>query len=165
MPAALGLLAPKVRGYACSGFYAPANPKKLTPADSQTQPPPNPMGFWQMQLACVNPRLRFHLPKGTMRAGMVWVWEQPGAGGEPVTQALHMGSLTDVRTETLRGTKVGEGRADFGGYESHVVWMLTGRTTWRGLGRTRTAPILIWFTGSAVPLTVLKEFVRDTGPL
>ena len=163
LPAALGLLVPKVRGYACSGFYAPANPKKATQAGSQ--PPPNPMGFWQVQLSCVDPHLRLHVPKGTVRAGMVWVWEQPDTGGEPVAQALHMGSLTDVRTATLGETKVGEGRADFGGYASRVVWMLAGRTTWQGLGKMHTAPILIWFMGRAVPLSVLREFAQDTRPL
>ena len=74
IPASLGLMAPEVANYQCSGNYEPA--ARVWPT-ATTQPPERGLPFWQLTIWCVNPKLKFNLPKGTIRAGMVWTFEVP----------------------------------------------------------------------------------------
>ena len=156
VPTAVGWLLPHVAGYGCGGFYQPANPRKWKPGDEGA-----PFGFWQLQLFCTDPHLRLHAPKGGVAAGVVLVWEMPGDAKTPLGKASGQAGLTDLHMVRLDGEPVGEGRIDLGGYESDIVWLREGRTSYVGLGRSYTRPVLVEMYGRDVPYAVLLRFARS----
>lgn len=162
IPASLGLLAPQVVGYHCGGDYEPAQPKKLTADEILTEQPINMMPLWQLTLRCVNPHLKFHLPKGNMRPGMVWAFEFPVGLGEPLREAAkHISGVTDMHFMSLGNVPVMEGK--MGHYND--LEFVQGKTTWIGRGQRHTGAVLIQLTGRAVPMSVLERFAKSLHPL
>ena len=156
VPVQLGLLSPSVQGYACAGSYLPA---QRNPSSPSLLPGINGgyigMGFWQLWMTCVNPQVVEHLPKGTIRAGMVWVIEWPASRDRIATQ-----NMTGVRRVALGGRHAVVGSMDFGGYEMRAISFLGGRTTYRSLGRHSAGWVLVQVTGRAVPVRVLRTFAE-----
>ncbi len=139
VPVHLGLLSPSVQGFLLPGI----NGGYIG------------MGFWQLWMTCVNPQVVEHLPKGTIRAGMVWVIEWPASHDRIATQ-----NMTGVRRVALGGRHAVVGSMDFGGYEMRAISFLGGRTTYRSLGRRAAGWVLVQVTGRAVPLRVLRTFAE-----
>ncbi len=160
LPAALGLLLPRVSGYSCGGYITLAQAKKYKPGTLVTAP-----AFWQLQLICVDPRLKFHLPKGRIRAGAVWIDEQPGDRAMTLMQEMQFGGAGDLKTTTVHRLEVGEGSIDFGGYTSQFLWLRKGSTTYIGWGRKYTRPVLIHLYGRTVPMQVLLRFAESLQPI
>ncbi len=162
VPKALGLMLPRVAAYRCGGTYTPAQqtaPSASPSIVSTAEPGPY---FWQLQLTCVDPSLQENLPKGTIRAGMVWLFES-SAGGTlaQLPAALQIRGARDVRLGTHETV---EGAMDFGGYRTNVLAFFGDETTYVGWGRRRQERVLLELTGRAVPMPVLALFARETRP-
>jgi len=162
VPADLGLLAPQVSHYECSGGYQPAAQVKITPS---TPPSEMELPFWQFTSTCVNPDLKFNLPKGTMRAGMVWVFELPTDETTLLGAMQFNTSASDLKVASIGNIPVGMGRMNYGGYRNNLLWFIGGKTTYKGVDRTYHKRVLVFLTGRAVPMTTLEEFAKSMHPL
>lgn len=162
IPASLGLMAPQVTNYQCKGVYNPATREQPTQAQAQSEVV---MPFWQMTIRCVNPKLKFNLPKGTMQAGMVWVMEQ-AMNAPSLSQAmLSKRPISDLNRSSVGKLRVETGRMPFGGYTDNVLWFFGGKTTWMGLGKKQSGTVFVYVTGRAVPMSTLKQFAESMYPL
>ncbi len=160
-PASLGLLVPNVAHYTCSGDYQPAEWKKLTFNEMQSHVSSLP--FWLLTLSCVNPQIKFHLPKGNLRPGAVLLLEYPVGLHEPIRQAVqHTPGIVDPRFRSLGGLSVVEGKLN-ASLGDNVLEFVEGRTRWI-TSKPNTGSVLVTLTGRAVPMRVLVQFAKSTHP-
>jgi len=158
-PTSLGLMEPSVPHYQCVGDYAPAmrKPPSLVQQQAYVGLP-----FWQLTLRCVNPRLKFNLPKGFMRAGMVWVFEMPPTKRSLLQAIQFLHPVSDLRVSAIGKLPIGEGRQG----NQHLVWLLGDKTTYIGFrDKRQSGTVLVYLSGRAVPLSVLKKFAKSMHPL
>lgn len=162
VPASLGFMVPQVANYHCGGNYMPAQRVKATPTT-----PPSEVGppFWQLTVICIDPHLKFNLPKGTMRAGMVWIFEMPSNSTSLLKAIQFLHPTADLKISSVDNLPIGIGQVDFGLNENNLVWVLGGKTTWIGDGQKNTEKVIVYLTGRAVPVSVLKEFAKSLHPL
>ncbi len=147
--ASLGLMVPNVPSYTCSGGYQPAS----------VMGPPS----WQLTVTCVDPKLKSRSPKGTLRAGMVAIFEQPAnKNATSLIKAIQMVSSTSHLGISSAGSlRVGTGRIDFGGYQSNLLWFLGGNTSWTYAHQQESGKVLVYLTGRAVSTATLKQFAQS----
>ena len=160
IPPSLGLYAPSVFGYRCGGFFIPAQPVPITPST----PPSEIVGlpFWQLTLTCLDPSLPPRLPRGRMRAGVVWLFENPVPQGMALSRAMRqLGGGIGGRIAADGPWRIGEGRVLFGGSAKNAVWLVRGATSYLSQGKRRTEAVGIMLTGRGVPLWRLRQFARD----
>ncbi len=158
-PMSLGLMEPSVPHYQCVGDYAPAMRKPPSLGQQQAYVG---LPFWQLTLRCVNPRLKFNLPKGFMRAGMVWVYEMPTTKRSLLQAIQFMHPVSELRVSAIGKLPIGEGRQG----NQNLVWVLGDKTTFIGFrDKKQSGTVLVYFSGRAVPLSVLKEFAKSIHPL
>ncbi len=158
-PAALGLMEPSVADYRCSGDYAPAMRK--APSSLQQEPYVG-LPLWQLTLRCVNPKLKFNLPKGFIRPGMVWVSEQPTSKTALLEAMQFLHPVSHRQISSIGNLPIGEGRLT----NENLVWLLGDKTTFIGFhNKTETGTVLVYLTGRAVSMKVLKEFAKSMHPL
>lgn len=157
-PASLGLLAPEVPNYQCKGVFYPASQVNPTQTTAQSQ---LMMPAWQLNIRCVNPELKFDLPKGMMRAGMVWITEQPMNAPSLSQAMLSQRPVSDLKLSSVGNLRVGTGRIAFGGYTDNALWFFGGKTTWMGLGQHQTGTVVVYVTGRAVSMRTLKQFANS----
>jgi hypothetical protein len=164
IPASLGLLAPRVADYRCSGDFQPAATVQQTattsPAD--TAPP-----FWQLTLECVNPDLKFHLPKDTIPPGVVWIFELPAnADATTLRKAIEaVGPTSRLGLSRAGSLRVGVGELGFAGKMRNLVWFLGGQTSWTFVHTEAHGRVLVYLTGRAVSIAMLKTFAQSMRPL
>ncbi len=158
-PLSLGLMEPSVTHYRCVGDYAPAMRKLPSPAPQQAYVG---LPFWQLTLRCVNPKLKFNLPKGFMRAGMVWVYEMPTTKRSLMQAIQFLHPVSDLSLSAIGKLPIGEGRQG----KQNLVWVLGDKTTYIGFrDKKQSGTVLVYFSGRAVPLSVLRQFAKSMHPL
>ncbi len=160
IPASLGLLVPRVANYRCSGAFQPA----ATASQTATTPPVDMAPpFWQLTLECVNPDLKFHLPKDTIPPGVVWIFEMP-ANQDATTLRQAIGAVADTAQLGLRQAgrlRVGVGKLGFAGKMRNLVWFLGGKTRWTFMHQEAHGRVLVYLTGRAVSITTLKTLAQN----
>lgn len=162
VPASLGILVPRVPGYQCGGTYVPAAKAWPTPGAAVLTPPIG-LPFWQVTMTCLNPQIKTNLPEGTTRAGMVWVFEQPGPSFAEIPKDM---SIDGAKNATLGALSVVEGKMDLGGYTTNALAYLGDKTAYIGYGgKQRTGLVLVDLTGRAVPMSVLLQFAKSMYPV
>ncbi len=162
IPASLGLLAPQVANYQCKGVYYPATREQPTQAEAQSE---FLLPYWQLTIRCVNPKLKFNLPQGTMRAGMVWVMEQAMNAPSLRQAMLAQRPVSDLKVSSVGKLRVETGRLPFGSYTDNVLWFFGGKTTWMGFGKQQSGTVFVYLTGRALPMSTLKQFAESMQPL
>ncbi len=160
IPASLGLLAPHVADYQCSGVYQPAARVMQTATTPQSELAPP---FWQLTIDCMNPKLKFDLPKDTIRAGVVWIFEMPAnANATTLLQAIQQVNPTSqLKLSNAGKLRVGVGRLGFAGKFRNLVWFLGGKTSWTYIHTQAHGKVLVYLTGRAVPTATLKTFAQS----
>ena len=160
IPASLGLLVPRVADYRCSGDFQPA----ATVQQTATTPPADVAPpFWQLTLQCVNPELKFHLPKDTIPPGVVWIFELP-ANHDATTLRQAIGAVADTVQLGLShegSLQVGVGKLGFAGKMRNLVWFLGGKTSWTFVHTEAHGRVLVYLTGRAVSTATLKTFAQS----
>lgn len=157
VPPSLGLLVPQVPNYQCEGVYEPAQ-------TGSSLYPPKPPPFWQLEIFCVDPHLKFNLPKGPEKAGQVMIFEQPTGFSSlmKAVQSTGSPSLSGQKGGVIEGHQyaVGE-RVTPWKYKDNALFMFGGRTTWTLGGKQKSGTVLILITGRAVSESTLKTFARS----
>ncbi len=164
IPASLGLLAPQVANYKCSGAYQSAASVTQT---ATTPPSEIGMPIWQLTITCVNPKLKFNLPKGNLEPGMVWIFEQPAnANAMTLLQAIQaINPTSQLKISTAGKLPVGVGRLGFAGKFHNLLWFLGGKTSWTYIHEQEHGRVLVYLTGRAVSTATLKKFAQTMHPL
>lgn len=158
-PTSLGLMEPSVPHYQCGGDYAPAMRKPPSVLQQQAY---IGLPFWQLTLRCVNPKLKFDLPKGYMRPGMVWVFEMPTTKTSLLQAIQFLHPVSDLRVSSIGKLPIGEGWQG----NQNLVWLLGDKTSYVGFrDKKRSGTVLVYLSGRAVPMSVLKEFAKSMRPL